>query len=272
MEFSSFSRPALLMMYLFLMLFPGKIHEWTKKIPHPNLWFWLLLSLLWQGVGVFPLYDRIWAVVYFGFPLLSGLFADNLAILLWIWGFWLWFFAEFRFFFSSSVEHFSAVACAAMTMLWLLAVQRTEWQKLLRFPEKEALRLAFLLLVPFSLFALPFGFLTGFLRWAPRLPTLPQTLWIYLLVAFPEEALYRGILFSQLKKIMDWKKSLLLTSVLFGISHFNDRPYWGFSYFILASVAGFVYGYLFHRTENLHACALNHWAVDFLWMALFGRL
>ncbi|MFN4182008.1 MAG: CPBP family intramembrane glutamic endopeptidase [bacterium] len=272
MEFSLFSRALLVTMYLLLMGIPDKIRQMTKKIPQPSLWFWVLLSLLWQGVGDFPVYDRLWAVVYFGFPLFSGLFGDNLEILLWVWGFWLWFFAEFRFFFSSPVEHFSAVACATMVMLWLMAVQREEWQKLLKFPEKKGLLLALGLLVLFSLFALPFGFFTGFLRWAPQVPTLPQSLWIYLLVAFPEETLYRGILFSRLCRLMPWKWALIISSLLFGISHFNDRPYWGVSYFTLATVAGMAYAYIFHRTGNLHACALNHWAVDFLWITLFGRL
>lgn len=258
--------------YLVLLGFSLQVRRWAGQDARYSLLFLLVTGLLSQGYQSLSLFQRFLVFCYIGVPILTDLLIRRGdSLLLWFWAIWLWIPVEFRIGFRTGLEHSSTIALGTMCILWLMAVRREEWTGMLRLPRIEEIKWAILGLLGFALFAIPFGFLTEFLRWEPRYLSPLQALWIYLLTAFPEVVLYRGILFGQLRRWMDWRLALLLSSLLFGISHFNDRPYWGGSYFLLSIVAGGLYGWIFHITNNLHSSALFHWGVDFLWMRLFGR-
>jgi membrane protease YdiL (CAAX protease family) len=91
--------------------------------------------------------------------------------------------------------------------------------------------------------------------------------WLFTLffVALPEELFFRGILLQLLEKSLGNRASLLVTSVLFGLAHFNKRAVFNWRYVILAAIAGFFYGraYLAHR--RVLTAGVTHTTVDTVW-------
>jgi uncharacterized protein len=63
-----------------------------------------------------------------------------------------------------------------------------------------------------------------------------------LVVALVEEIVFRGALFGSLRKVFDWKVALLLSSVIYALVHFLERPEmggqvgWGSGLVVLASM------------------------------------
>lgn len=97
---------------------------------------------------------------------------------------------------------------------------------------------------------------------------------LVLTVALPEELFFRGVLDSRLAA--HWAKkpwlSLLVSSFLFGLMHWNNRGSAGASaaYVGMATLAGLVYGMAFRRSGGLVAPVLVHALVDTIW-AVFLR-
>lgn len=148
----------------------------------------------------------------------------------------------------------------------------------------------------FMFIALPIGFATGFLGWNPRLElgkVFMAPLGIFFFIALPEELLFRGIIFGLLYAKLRSKGpqsppfeafnprislqnpslplALVISSLLFGFSHWHD---WGpppWTYIGLATCAGAFYGYTYIKTGSLAAAALLHTLVDTLWELLFHR-
>ena len=135
------------------------------------------------------------------------------------------------------------------------------------------LPLVFKALAGFMVIALPIGLGTGFLalnpklEWAKLLGTPLASFWF---IALPEELLFRGLMFGMLRRATGktWL-ALVVSSLLFGISHWHNPGLPDFRYVGLATVAGLFYGYTFVRTSNLTAAALLHAAVDTLWDLFF---
>ena len=131
-------------------------------------------------------------------------------------------------------------------------------------------------LAGFAAFALPFGWLTGFLTPASTHPGLPEALLrllaIYLFIALPEEILFRGALHVHLQRALGWPplRTLLLSSLLFGLAHLNNPPKVGL-YAVLATVAGFFYGRTYLQTGKVTTAAMVHALVDWVWGLLFSR-
>lgn len=128
-------------------------------------------------------------------------------------------------------------------------------------------------LAGFAAFALPFGRLTGFITLAPAPPdarALARLLAIYLFIGLPEEILFRGVLHVHFQRVLGWPplRTLLLSSLLFGLAHLNNPPK-VFLYAILATVAGFFYGRTYLQTGKVTAAALVHALVDALWALFF---
>ncbi len=78
-----------------------------------------------------------------------------------------------------------------------------------------------------------------------------------------EEAFFRGFLQRNLCKILQEYKhrhilSLTTVSTLFGLAHFAG----GYKYVILATMAGFVYGYAYRKTQRIEAGILCHFGVN----------
>lgn len=96
---------------------------------------------------------------------------------------------------------------------------------------------------------------------------------IALTIAFPEELFFRGVLDRGL--CQRWKRpwlSLLVSSFLFGLMHWNNRSDLSdqLTYLGLASLAGVAYGLAFRKGGLLSAIFL-HALVDWVWQLEFAK-
>ena len=63
--------------------------------------------------------------------------------------------------------------------------------------------------------------------------------------------------------------SLLVTAVIFGLSHFNKRTaFFNWRYVLLAAIAGVFYGRAWRAERRIGASAITHATVDTVWGAL----
>jgi membrane protease YdiL (CAAX protease family) len=132
-------------------------------------------------------------------------------------------------------------------------------------------------LIVFGCIAIPLGQALHFIQFAPRWgawSSLPAvSLGVLLFTAWPEEFLFRGLLQNMLSRA---SKSDLAgwwtASVLFGFSHITNGGFPNWRYVILASIAGFFYGWTWRKTGSIFASALVHAAVDVTWHFLFRTL
>ncbi len=141
-------------------------------------------------------------------------------------------------------------------------------------------RWSFFVLASFIVFgciAIPLGTAMHFIQFAPQWwnwMSLPvQSLGILFFTAWPEELLFRGLLQNMLSRA---SKSDLAgwwtASVLFGFSHITNLGFPNWRYVLLASIAGFFYGWTWRKTGSIFASALVHAAVDITWHFLFRTL
>ncbi|MBI5567526.1 MAG: CPBP family intramembrane metalloprotease [Chloroflexi bacterium] len=127
----------------------------------------------------------------------------------------------------------------------------------------------------FSVIAIPFGLITGFIKPSTTLPSIVEIagrgMAIFCFIALPEEILFRGTIHRYLERVLRWtpRLTLLLSSIIFGAAHLDNPPNVGY-YFILASIAGFFYGRTYLRTGKIVPAALVHLAVDWIWSVLFA--
>jgi membrane protease YdiL (CAAX protease family) len=92
--------------------------------------------------------------------------------------------------------------------------------------------------------------------------------WIFtfFFIAIPEELFFRGWLQNLLERRMGRMPALLLTALLFGLSHFNKRAvFFNWRYVLLAAVAGIFYGRAWRQDRRVGASAVTHASVDALW-------
>jgi len=124
-------------------------------------------------------------------------------------------------------------------------------------------------LVAFVAVAIPIGLRSGFLAWHPRLNAdnlLVSPLHIYLMIAVPEELLFRGVIQNVCVRWIGSQRGLIVAAIVFGFAHLPD-----FRYVLLATLAGVAYGWVFLRTERITASAVTHAAVDWIWKVAFQR-
>ena len=138
----------------------------------------------------------------------------------------------------------------------------------------------FFVLASFAVFAciaIFVGEAIHFISFAPRWSewkTLPFTAAaILVFTAWPEEFLFRGLLQNMLSRasrsdLAGWWTA----SVLFGFSHITNLGFPNWRYVLLASIAGFFYGWTWRKTGSIFASALVHALVDTLWHFLFRTL
>jgi len=129
----------------------------------------------------------------------------------------------------------------------------------------------------FAVVAIPLGEAMHFISFAPRWyewKALPFTaLAIFFFTAWPEEFLFRGLLQNMLSRA---SKSDLAgwwtASLLFGLSHITNMGFPNWRYVILASIAGFFYGWTWRKTNSIFASAIVHALVDTTWHFLFRTI
>lgn len=121
---------------------------------------------------------------------------------------------------------------------------------------------------------IPAGRALGFLHWAPgRAGWTSLPLWalaIFFFTAWPEEFLFRGLLQNLVSKsTRNDMGAWILASVIFGLAHIRNGGFWNWKYAVLATFAGFCYGWVWRRTGSIFGSAIVHCAVDVTWHALF---
>ena len=128
--------------------------------------------------------------------------------------------------------------------------------------------------------ALAVGLALGFLHVHPQLPRPGAAgfAWVFtfVLVALPEEIFFRGWMQNLLERRMGTicpgktalakTGALLLTSVIFGLAHFNRRSTsFNWRYVLLAAIAGIFYGRAWRRDRRIVASSITHACVDTVW-------
>ena len=138
-------------------------------------------------------------------------------------------------------------------------------------PRLRDFKIGFRELAFYAPIAIPLGLGLGFLHFHPLLPSLGKFLisWIsiFAFVAILEETYFRGWIQNLLERRMGRLWSLLVTSVLFGLSHFNKgATHFNWRYVLLATFAGIFYGRAWRAERRLVASAITHASVDTIWL------
>jgi len=132
----------------------------------------------------------------------------------------------------------------------------------------------------FAVVGVPIGLLLGFLRLGLYRPSLVEAvaaaLGGYLLIALPEEILFRGAIQNlTTQRLGRWWAGLLIAAPVFGLAHINNatpgfaEPNW--AYALMATIAGLAYGWVWERTHKVTASALTHMAVNLIWWLAFHQ-
>jgi uncharacterized protein len=122
----------------------------------------------------------------------------------------------------------------------------------------------------FAPIAILLGFALSFLHLHPT-PGSPLAFaagWLFTLVfvALPEELFFRGLMLNMLERRIGANRALAVTSLLFGLAHFNKRAeYFNWRYVILAAIAGVFYGRAWLARRRLLASSITHATVDTVW-------
>jgi hypothetical protein len=132
------------------------------------------------------------------------------------------------------------------------------------------LRIGLLWLAAYAPIAVALGLWLGFLHFHPLVPSAWQVLlaWIFtfFFIAVPEELFFRGWMQNLLERRVGRVRSLLITSALFGLSHFNKRTtHFNGRYVLLATLAGIFYGLAWRQQRRIGASAITHASVDTIW-------
>jgi membrane protease YdiL (CAAX protease family) len=129
---------------------------------------------------------------------------------------------------------------------------------------------------------------------APRPSMILTWIYIFVFIAVPEELYFRAwvqnLLEARLTSLMGARArtdaslgavpvaasrtaqrlALVITSVLFGLSHFNKRSaHFNWRYVVLATLAGIFYGRAWRKKRRVPASAITHASVDAIWTLWF---
>ena len=139
----------------------------------------------------------------------------------------------------------------------------------------------FVVLFHFGLLAvivIPLGTALHFIRFDPaqaHWKSLPaDAISIFLLTAWPEELLFRGLLQNSLSRTLSNETGgWFAASIIFGLAHITNNglfPNW--RYAVLAAIAGIFYGRTWRKTNSIFASAIVHALVDTIWHLAFRTL
>jgi membrane protease YdiL (CAAX protease family) len=126
----------------------------------------------------------------------------------------------------------------------------------------------------FSVIAIPLGFALRFITWNSHWRGARafafDYLTIFLFIAVAEELFFRGLLQNLLEGSLGsrgWAQAC--SSILFGLSHIRHAPAPNWRYVMLATAAGWFYGWAYRKHRSLMASATTHAAVDTIWRTWF---
>jgi membrane protease YdiL (CAAX protease family) len=119
-------------------------------------------------------------------------------------------------------------------------------------------------------FALALGFALSFLHFHRTLssPLAFAGGWLFTIafIAIPEELFFRGLMLNLLERRLGTRTALVVSSVLFGLAHFNKRTaYFNWRYVILAAVAGVFYARAWLPRRRVLTSSITHATVDTVW-------
>jgi uncharacterized protein len=125
-------------------------------------------------------------------------------------------------------------------------------------------------LAAYAPLAVALGLSLGFLHFHAHMPSPWHALlgWIFtfFFIAVPEELFFRGWMQNLLERRVGSMRALLITSTLFGLSHFNKRAVqFNWRYVLLALLAGIFYGRAWLQERRVGASAITHASVDTIW-------
>jgi uncharacterized protein len=131
-------------------------------------------------------------------------------------------------------------------------------------------RIGLLWLAAYAPIAVALGLWLGFLHFHPLIPSALQVpltwLFTFFFIAVPEELFFRGWMQNLLERRVGRVWALLITSALFGLSHFNKRAtHFNGRYVLLATLAGIFYGLAWRQERRIGASAITHASVDTIW-------
>jgi hypothetical protein len=92
--------------------------------------------------------------------------------------------------------------------------------------------------------------------------------WIFtfFFIAVPEELFFRGWVQNLLERRIGRTRGLLVTAILFGLSHFNKRAaFFNWRYVVMAAIAGIFYGRAWRADRRVGASSVTHATVDSVW-------
>ncbi len=126
----------------------------------------------------------------------------------------------------------------------------------------------------YAVFAIPLGLWLGFIHfhalWPEPLHAIFAFVFTFFFIAIPEELFFRGWLQNLLERRIGRTPALLLTAVLFGLSHWNKRTTnFNWRYVLMAAIAGIFYGRAWRAQRRVGASSLTHATVDTLWSLWF---
>jgi membrane protease YdiL (CAAX protease family) len=125
---------------------------------------------------------------------------------------------------------------------------------------------------------IPLGSALHFIRFDPaqaHWKSLPAgAISIFLLTAWPEELLFRGLLENSLSRTFSNETGgWMAASVIFGLAHIaNNGVFPNWRYAILATTAGIFYGRTWRKTSSIFTSAIVHALVDTIWHLMFRTL
>jgi uncharacterized protein len=125
----------------------------------------------------------------------------------------------------------------------------------------------FLLYAPIAVvLGLSLGFLHAHAVWPSPLQFGGAFAFTFFFIAVPEELFFRGWLQNLLERHMGRYPALILSAMLFGLSHWNKRTTtFNWQYVLLATLAGIFYGRAWRRDRRIGASAITHATVDTVW-------
>lgn len=162
---------------------------------------------------------------------------------------------------------------ADLVLYLFLIVRRLQGVGYSFFPGMGAVSTGLCEWIYFLPFGIGLGFALGFIHFHARMPPAASIavsiLITLILVALPEEMLFRGVLQNLLETRLGKRTALLVASLLFGLAHFNKGAVFNWRYVLLASIAGIFYGRAWRARRQLLASVITHTAVDVVWSLWF---
>lgn len=125
----------------------------------------------------------------------------------------------------------------------------------------------------FAPFGVGIGLALHFIRFHPFLPEAAPVAagWLitFFFVAIPEELFFRGLLMNLLERRIGHRAALAISSVVFGLSHFNKPLPFNWRYVLLATIAGVFYARAWGDRRRLLSSGITHATVDVVWGVWF---